>query len=71
VQRILIARALFRLARILILDEALSHLGSDAAVLLLETICGLGITTIVVSHDPRLRLLADVEVTIPGASLDT
>jgi len=71
VQRILIARALFRLPRILILDEALSHLGSNAAVQLLETIRGLGITTIVVSHDQSLKLLADLEVTIPGASLDT
>ncbi|MDP6652671.1 MAG: ATP-binding cassette domain-containing protein [Gammaproteobacteria bacterium] len=71
VQRILIARALFRLPRILILDEALSRLGPNATVQLLETIRGLGITTIIVSHDPSLRLLADLEVTIAGASLDT
>lgn len=62
VQRVLLARALYRLPRILILDEAMSHLSGDMAKGLLEEIKRLNITLIVVTHSPALVDLADVEI---------
>lgn len=58
VQRILLARALYRLPRILIMDEAMSHLGDDMARDLVGNIKQLGITVITVTHNPVLLALA-------------
>ena len=58
VQRILLARALYRLPRILIMDEALSHLSDDIAEGLIVNIKQMGITIITVTHNPVLLELA-------------
>ena len=64
VQRLLIARALYRLPKILVLDEALSHLGTAPAKQILRRIRRLGITAIVVSHNPDLRDVASKGIQI-------
>ena len=64
VQRLLVARALYRLPDVLVLDEALSHLGNKAARLLLSSIKKLGITVILVTHNPQLIAMSDEEITI-------
>ena len=62
VQRILLARALYRLPRILIMDEAMSHLGDDMARDIIGNIKQLGITIITVTHNPALLALASHRV---------
>lgn len=59
VQRLLLARAFYRQPDILILDEALSHLGQAAAEEMFRAICQLGITVLLVTHNPALANLAD------------
>ena len=59
VQRLALARALYRLPRILILDEALSHLNNEVAISLLESIKKMGITIVLATHNPLLAKLAD------------
>ncbi|MCH8174783.1 MAG: peptidase domain-containing ABC transporter [Proteobacteria bacterium] len=59
VQRLALARALYRLPRILILDEALSHLNNEVAISLLESIKKMGITIVLATHNPLLAELAD------------
>ena len=59
VQRLLLARAFYRQPNILILDEALSHLGQTAAEEMFKAICRLGITVLLVTHNPVLANLAD------------
>jgi ATP-binding cassette subfamily B protein RaxB len=54
VQRILLARALYYKPKILILDEALSHLGESVALDLLTMIRRSKITLILVSHRSAL-----------------
>ena len=67
VRRILLARAFYRRPRLLILDETLTHLGQHASDELLTTIRSLGVTTLVVSHDPEVIAAADAVLVI-GAS---
>ena len=62
VQRILLARALYRQPRILILDEALSHLGDSMASQIIMNILELQITLILVTHNPQLNRLADLSL---------
>jgi ATP-binding cassette subfamily B protein RaxB len=52
-QRLLIARALYRRPRILILDEGTSHLDIFAERAVNEALSGLNITRIVVAHRPE------------------
>lgn len=59
VQRLLLARAFYRQPAILILDEALSHLGQSAAEEMFRGMCELGITVLLVTHNPALAQLAD------------
>lgn len=66
VQRILLARALYRQPRILILDEALSHLGDDMASQVITNILELQITLILVTHNPQLNRLADFFLQLDG-----
>ncbi len=58
VQRILLARSLYRLPKILILDEALSHLSAEVAHRIITNIQQLNITLILVTHNPQLLTLA-------------
>ncbi|MCG8414148.1 MAG: peptidase domain-containing ABC transporter [Pseudomonadales bacterium] len=62
IQRVLLARALYRSPRLLLLDEALSHLNREAAISLLQELKDEGITIVLVTHDPELVAYADNEL---------
>jgi ATP-binding cassette subfamily B protein RaxB len=59
VQRVLLARALYRHPKILVLDEALSHLGTKVARQIIASIRVSRTTLILVTHNPELIDLAD------------
>ncbi|GJM11725.1 MAG: ABC transporter [Pseudohongiella sp.] len=59
VQRVLLARAIYRNPRILVLDEALSHLSTKVAVQIIRSIRESEITLILVTHNPELVRLSD------------
>ncbi|CAM2153673.1 ATP-binding cassette, subfamily B, bacterial RaxB [Pararobbsia alpina] len=58
-QRILLARALYKKPRILILDEATCHLNVEKEREILLAVNALGITTILVAHRPETVLEVD------------
>lgn len=58
-QRVLIARALYRQPKILLLDEGTAHLDRTTEEKVMRNIRNLGITFIFVSHNQRLMSLAD------------
>nr|WP_231983263.1 ATP-binding cassette domain-containing protein [Pseudomonas mediterranea] len=58
-QRILLARALYKRARILFLDEATSHLDLQCEQLVNDAIRSLKITRIIVAHRPETIASAD------------
>ncbi len=62
IQRILLARALYRTPEILVLDESLSHLDTDSAIQLLNSIRTKGITTVLVTHNRNLLDCCDKEI---------
>lgn len=64
VQRILLARALYREPSVLILDEALANLNLAAAKDVLGFIRAQGITTILVTHNRSLIEYADAQIRI-------
>ncbi len=68
IRRVLIARALYRRPRLLLLDETLTHLGQQAALEVLEYLREQRITTIVVSHDPVITANADHRITLAPVS---
>ncbi len=59
IQRILLARALYRSPRLVILDEALSHLDTEAARQIISNIRRQQITLVLVSHNSDIVELAD------------
>lgn len=59
VQRVLIARAIYRSPKMIVLDEALSHLGSELAIEIIRNIKLMGITLIFVTHNRELIEVAD------------
>jgi ATP-binding cassette subfamily B protein RaxB len=59
VQRVLLARALYRHPKILVLDEALSHLSTDVACQIIASIRDSNTTLILVTHSVDLISLAD------------
>jgi ATP-binding cassette subfamily B protein RaxB len=63
-QRILLARALYRGPRLLVLDEATSHLDALAEQRILSAVAGLGITRVVVTHRRETVAAADRVVDI-------
>ena len=67
-QRLLIARALYRQPRVLMLDEGTANLDAQTEARLTATIRNLGITRIVVAHRPALIQAADqvFELTASG-----
>ncbi len=58
-QRVMIARAVYRRPRILLLDEGTAHLNDALQRQVLANLAGLGITMIAVTHDPRVLECAD------------
>ena len=64
VQRLLIARAIYKQPRILLLDEAMSNLGNEMAAEILRDITGLKITVILTTHNPEILKIADRVVNI-------
>ncbi|XOV88610.1 MAG: peptidase domain-containing ABC transporter [Pseudomonadota bacterium] len=59
VQRILIARALYREPRILFLDEGTAHLDPTTEMKVMGNLAALGITCIFVTHSKQVLQLAD------------
>ncbi len=58
-QRVMIARAVYRSPRILLLDEGTAHLNDTLQDEVLANLAALGITLIAVTHDPRVLERAD------------
>ena len=58
-QRVMIARAVYRSPRILLLDEGTAHLNDALQREVLANLAGLGVTMIAVTHDPRVVECAD------------
>lgn len=58
-QRLLLARALYRRPRLLVMDEATSHLDASREKTVVEAIGGLGVTRIVIAHRRETILSAD------------
>ncbi|MYE47879.1 MAG: ATP-binding cassette domain-containing protein, partial [Gammaproteobacteria bacterium] len=71
VQRILLARALYRRPRAMILDEATSHLDPATEQRVVRTLRDLGITVVCAAHRPAILRYADqvidLSATAPGA----
>jgi len=57
-QRVLIARALYRQPKILLLDEGTAHLDRATEIKVMQNIKALGVTCIFVSHNQKLLPLA-------------
>jgi ATP-binding cassette subfamily C protein CydCD len=75
-QRVALARALVRVrrgARLLLLDEPTAHLDDDARALVADVLLGLrgAVTTLLVTHDASLAVLADRTVDLPSPALGT
>lgn len=68
-QRILLARALYRRPRILLLDEATAHLDLDRERQVNSAIRGLEVTRVLIAHRPQTIAQADRVVTIEGGRL--
>lgn len=58
-QRLLLARALYRVPKVLILDEGTANLDEDTEAEIVELVSKLPITRIVIAHRPALVLRAD------------
>jgi len=58
-QRLMIARAVYRRPRILLLDEGTAHLNDALQREVLSNLAALGVTMIAVTHDPRVVACAD------------
>ena len=58
-QRVIFARALYRKPKILILDEATSHLDVDRERLVNDAVKGLKLTRLVIAHRPETIASAD------------
>nr|WP_316642657.1 peptidase domain-containing ABC transporter [uncultured Roseateles sp.] len=68
-QRLLIARALYRKPRILIMDEATSHLDAKREQVISQHIAALGVTRILVAHRQETIATADIVIHLQSAGI--
>lgn len=68
-QRILLARALYRQPRILVLDEATSHLDVANEHSVNETVRSMGLTRLIVAHRPETIAMADRVLVMAGGGI--
>jgi ATP-binding cassette subfamily B protein RaxB len=68
-QRVLLARALYRRPRILVLDEATSHLDLDNERNVNEAVRAMQLTRVVVAHRPETIAVADRVVAMAGGRI--
>ncbi|HEY8520074.1 MAG TPA: peptidase domain-containing ABC transporter [Gammaproteobacteria bacterium] len=68
-QRVLLARALYRRPRVLVLDEATSHLDLKREITVSVAIRRLDITRIIVAHRPQTVATADRVLTLEGGKI--
>lgn len=68
-QRILLARALYKRPKLLILDEATSHLDPRNELLVTAAIRSLNLTRIIVAHRPQTAATADRVVTLEAGRI--
>ena len=68
-QRVLLARALYRRPRILVLDEATSHLDLRNEHSVNEAVRAMALTRVVVAHRPETIAVADRVVTLAGGRI--
>lgn len=67
-QRILLARALYREPKILVLDEATSHLDVALERAINDAVRGLKMTRIVIAHRPETIAACDLVVELPSVN---
>jgi len=68
-QRLLLARALYKRPRLLILDEATSHLDVTNEVLIGNTLRSLGLTILLIAHRPETIASADRVIALEDGKL--
>jgi len=68
-QRLLLARALYKRPRLLILDEATSHLDVTNEILIGNTLRGLGLTILLIAHRPETIASADRVIALNSGKL--
>jgi len=69
-QRVLLARALYRQPKILVLDEGTSHLDADHERRVNAAVSRLGITRIIIAHRAETIAAADRVLVLSGGKLD-
>ncbi|EEF25414.1 colicin V secretion abc transporter, putative [Ricinus communis] len=67
-QRVLLARALYRRPKILVLDEATSHLDIDNENKIALSIAKLNMTRLIIAHRPQTIAAADRVLSLTGAT---
>lgn len=67
-QRLLLARALYRQPKVLVLDEATSHLDVARERLVNDSIAGLSLTRISIAHRPETIKMAERVIDIAAIS---
>ena len=69
-QRILLARALYKRPRILVLDEATSHLDVDNERMVNEAVQSMNLTRIVIAHRPETIAMANRVIVLAGGRVE-